>query len=183
MPSRDAQCNTEESPLLPRTLTYKLVIIPQVRGRSAGTVVSKLSTPKSAAKSAEVLVPKEYDVIEEVINLLGRMESDRLSTQDALVKERERVQKLRDEIDAQAYKRMHDLPLAVQRGKYSHVLNFLQGDEYFSSFLTTFHLLINIHVIMHSQVTCGRSVEIARGECIKRPYYDNVNKKESKKLK
>lgn len=70
------------------------------------------------AKSAEVHVPKEYDVIEEVISLLGRMESDRISTQDALVKERERVQKLRDEIDAQAYKRMHDLPLAVQRGKY-----------------------------------------------------------------
>ena len=66
-----------------------------------------------------MLVPKEYDVIEEVINLLGRMESDRLSTQDTLVKERERVQKLRDQIDTQAYKRMHDLPLAVQRGKYS----------------------------------------------------------------
>ena len=103
-----------------KSLTYRLVIILQVRGRSAGTVASKLSTPKSAAKSVEVLVPKEYDVIEEVINLLGRMESDRLSTQDALVKERERVQKLRDEIDAQAYKRMHDLPLAVQRGKYMY---------------------------------------------------------------
>lgn len=87
----------------------------KVRGRSAGTAISKLSTPKSAAKSAEMPNPKEHDVIEEVINLLGRMESDRLSTQDALVKERERVQKLRDEIDMQAYKRMHDLPLAVQR--------------------------------------------------------------------
>lgn len=96
-------------------LTYKVIIL-KVRGRSAGTVISKLSTPKSAAKTAEV-VPKEYDVIEEVITLLGRMESDRLSTQDALVKERERVQNLRDEIDAQAYKRMHDLPLAVQRGE------------------------------------------------------------------
>ncbi|XP_020616099.1 coiled-coil domain-containing protein 178-like [Orbicella faveolata] len=87
----------------------------EIRGRSARTVISKLSTPKSAPKSAEMPVPKEYDVIEEVISLLGRMESDRLSTQDALVKERERVQKLRDEIDTQAYKRMHDLPLAVQR--------------------------------------------------------------------
>ena len=67
-------------------------------------------------KSSEVL-PKGYDVIEEVITLLGRMESDGLSTQDALVKERERVQSLRDDIDAQAYKRMYDLPLAVQRGK------------------------------------------------------------------
>ncbi|KAL9979922.1 hypothetical protein ACROYT_G008441 [Oculina patagonica] len=86
----------------------------EIRGRSAGTVISKLSTPKSAAKTSEV-VPKEYDVIEDVITLLGRMESDRLSTQDALVKERERVQSLRDEIDTQAYKRMHDLPLAVQK--------------------------------------------------------------------
>lgn len=137
------------------SLTYELVFIPQVRGRSAGTVVSKLSTPKSAAKSAEVLVPKEYDVIEEVINLLGRMESDRLSTQDALVKERERVQKLRDEIDAQAYKRMHDLPLAVQRGKYCHVLNFLQGDEYFSSFLNNFSFT-HKYTCNHAQVTCGR---------------------------
>lgn len=77
--------------------------------------MSKVSTTKSI-KTSEVL-PKGYDVIEEVITLLGRMESDRLSTQDALVKERERVQSLRDEIDAQAYKRMHDLPLAVQRGK------------------------------------------------------------------
>lgn len=75
-----------------------------------------MSTPKSAAKTADI-VPKEYEVIEEVITLLGRMESDRLSTQDTLVNERERVQRLRDEIDAQAYKRMHDLPLAVQRGK------------------------------------------------------------------
>lgn len=87
----------------------------QVRGRSAGTVISKVSTPKSV-KTTEVL-PKGYDVIEEVITLLGRMESDRLSTQDALVNERERVQFLRNEIDAQAYKRMYDLPLAVQRGK------------------------------------------------------------------
>ncbi|RMX48295.1 hypothetical protein pdam_00014726 [Pocillopora damicornis] len=84
----------------------------EVRGRSAGTVMSKVSTPKSAAGE---IVPKEYDLIEEVITLLGRMESDRLSTQDGLVKERERVQFLRNEIDAQAYKRMHDLPLAVQR--------------------------------------------------------------------
>ena len=76
-----------------------------------------MSTPKTI-KTAEVL-PKGYDVIEEVITLLGRMESDRLSTQDALVKERERVQFLRNEIDTLAYKRMYDLPLAVQRGKGS----------------------------------------------------------------
>ena len=78
-----------------------------------------MSTPKTI-KTAEVL-PKGYDVIEEVITLLGRMESDRLSTQDALVKERERVQFLRNEIDTLAYKRMYDLPLAVQRGKGSYL--------------------------------------------------------------
>ena len=115
------------------TYTCKPLIIPQVRGRSAGIAISKLSTPKSAAKSAEMPGPKEYDVIEEVINLLGRMESDRISTQDALVKERERVQKLRDEIDMQAYKRMHDLPLAVQRGKYIYMYlycTFYKGNEH-----------------------------------------------------
>ena len=97
-----------------RKLHISQCFVLQVRGRSAGTVMSKVSTPKSAAGE---IVPKEYDLIEEVITLLGRMESDRLSTQDGLVKERERVQFLRNEIDAQAYKRMHDLPLAVQRGK------------------------------------------------------------------
>lgn len=85
--------------------------------------MSKVSTPKSATGE---IVPKEYDVIEEVITLLGRMESDRLSTQDGLVKERERVQFLRNEIDAQAYKRMHDLPLAVQRGKQKRIHEHLR---------------------------------------------------------
>lgn len=62
-------------------------------------------------------LPKEYDVIEEVISLLGRMESDRVTTEETLAKEKERVQSLRDEIDSKANKRMHDLPLAVQRGE------------------------------------------------------------------
>lgn len=132
----------------------KAPYVPQIRGRSARTVISKLSTPKSAPKSAEMPVPKEYDVIEEVISLLGRMESDRLSTQDALVKERERVQKLRDEIDTQAYKRMHDLPLAVQRGK---------GNGYFPHCdLPTFHLQV--------RVTHERSVEITSVQGSEKPY-------------
>ena len=66
------------------------------------------------------------------------MESDRLSTQDALVKERERVQKLRDEIDAQAYKRMHDLPLAVQRGK---------GNGYLPRCYCTYQLFMYMYVL------------------------------------
>ena len=101
-------------------------------------------------------VSKEYDVIEEVISLLGRMESDRLSTQDSLVKERERVQKLRDEIDAQAYKRMHDLPLAVQRGKGNGYLSYWD--------LPTFHV--------HVRVIHGKSVEksLINYYCVKGKY-------------
>lgn len=83
----------------------------EVRGRSAGTIISKVSTAKTMRTSPT----KGYDIIEEVITLLGRMESDRLSTQEALAIEQQRVQSLRDEIDSKAYKRMHDLPLAVQR--------------------------------------------------------------------
>ncbi|KAK2574373.1 Coiled-coil domain-containing protein 178 [Acropora cervicornis] len=85
----------------------------EVRGRSAGTVISKASTVRTV-KIYEGL-PKEYDVIEEVISLLGRMESDRVTTEETLAKEKERVQSLRDEIDSKAKKRLHDLPLAVQR--------------------------------------------------------------------
>ena len=87
----------------------------QVRGRSAGTVISKASTVRTV-KIYEGL-PKEYNVIEEVISLLGRMESDRVTTEETLAKEKERVQTLRDEIDSKAKKRLHDLPLAVQRGE------------------------------------------------------------------
>lgn len=85
----------------------------EVRGRSAGTVISKASTVRTV-KIYEGL-PKEYNVIEEVIYLLGRMESDRVTTEETLAKEKERVQSLRDEIDSKAKKRLHDLPLAVQR--------------------------------------------------------------------
>lgn len=45
------------------------------------------------------------------------MECDRIATQEALIKERERVLFLRNEIDTLAYKRMYDLPLAVQKGR------------------------------------------------------------------
>ena len=57
-----------------------------------------------------------YDVVEEVIRLLGRMEEDRLSTQEMLVTERQRVNHLRSQIDDLAFKRLLDLPAAVQKG-------------------------------------------------------------------
>ena len=49
------------------------------------------------------------------------MECDRIATQEALIKERERVLFLRNEIDTLAYKRMYDLPLAVQKGRSKKV--------------------------------------------------------------
>ena len=49
------------------------------------------------------------------------MECDRTATQEALIKERERVLFLRNEIDTLAYKRMYDLPLAVQKGRSKKV--------------------------------------------------------------
>ena len=59
-----------------------------------------------------------YAILDEVLSLLSRMESDRLTTEQALAKERDRVLHLGNEIDRHAYKRMQDLPVAVQRGTY-----------------------------------------------------------------
>ena len=64
-----------------------------------------------------------YGIVEEVVTLLGRMESDRVLTSQALTNEKERVKFLEDEIDRHAYKRMHDLPLAVQIGQRHSCLN------------------------------------------------------------
>ena len=52
------------------------------------------------------------------------MECDRIATQEALIKERERVLFLRNEIDTLAYKRMYDLPLAVQKGRSKNMFLF-----------------------------------------------------------
>ena len=57
-----------------------------------------------------------YDVVEEVIRLLGRMEDDRLTTQKMLANERQRVNSLRSLIDGLAFQRLTDLPSAVQKG-------------------------------------------------------------------
>ena len=57
------------------------------------------------------------DVIEEVMTLLARLENDRLETEEALVREKERVIRLGAKIDHFCTQRMVDLPAAVQRGK------------------------------------------------------------------
>ena len=59
-----------------------------------------------------------FDVVEEVMRLMARMEDDRLSTQQMLINERQRVNHLRSQIDQLAFKRLMDLPAAVQKGMY-----------------------------------------------------------------
>ncbi|CAB3981261.1 Hypothetical predicted protein [Paramuricea clavata] len=56
-----------------------------------------------------------FDVVEEVVRLMARMEDDRLSTQQMLINERQRVNHLRSQIDQLAFKRLMDLPAAVQK--------------------------------------------------------------------
>ena len=57
-----------------------------------------------------------YDYVDEVMKLLKRMEDDRLCAQQMLVNERQRVSHLRSQIDEFAFKRLLELPIAVQRG-------------------------------------------------------------------
>lgn len=56
------------------------------------------------------------DVVEEVIRLMVRLEDDKLSTQEMLMKEVKRLKHLRSQIDHLAFKRLVDLPAAVQKG-------------------------------------------------------------------
>ena len=74
------------------------------------------STVQSVEKQHSSRQHVGYDVVEEVIRLLARMEDDRLSTQEMLVNERNRVNKLRSLIDGLAFQRLTDLPSAVQKG-------------------------------------------------------------------
>ena len=57
------------------------------------------------------------EVIDEVFNLLGRMEADRTDTCTLYDKEQKRVDWLQGRIDKLAAKRMHELPKVVQNGK------------------------------------------------------------------
>lgn len=61
------------------------------------------------------------DVIDEVVTLLGRLESDRQDTESLLEKEKKRVVWLQGKIDTLAHKRLVELPKAVQKGKRSYL--------------------------------------------------------------
>lgn len=61
------------------------------------------------------------DVIDEVVTLLGRLESDRQDTESLLEKEKKRVVWLQGKIDTLAHKRLVELPKAVQKGRRSYL--------------------------------------------------------------
>ena len=75
--------------------------------------------PSSAGDLGEIPFLGADEVIEEVITLLAKLETDRQETLSKLKNERDRVIILGEKIDALAIKRMYDLPEAVQKGEYS----------------------------------------------------------------
>ena len=79
---------------------------------SSGVIKSRSSTRRQHS----VCQNEGFSVVEEVIRLLGRMEDDRLSTQKILLHEKQRVNNLQSQIDHLAFKRLVDLPDAVQKG-------------------------------------------------------------------
>eukprot|EP00794_Sanderia_malayensis_P004758 gene4758-5384_t len=54
-------------------------------------------------------------VIRETLLLLGRLETDRVNTVQSLAEQKERVQQLKAKIDEYSHRRMHFLPIAVQK--------------------------------------------------------------------
>ena len=55
-------------------------------------------------------------VIKDTLLLLGRLETDRVNTGQSLVLQKQRVKQLRAKIDEYAHRRLHFLPIAVQKG-------------------------------------------------------------------
>ena len=79
------------------------------------TVTPRLSSAKSEDQVEPELLPG-HDITDEVLTLLGRLETDRVNTEQMLKNERERVKQLGNSIDQLACRRMQELPNAVQRG-------------------------------------------------------------------
>lgn len=105
-------------------VTVSLCIFLQNSRIKSSSTLEKTDTPRytstvqSVKKQDSARQHVGYDVVEEVIRLLGRMEDDRLSTQQMLVNERQRVNNLRSLIDGLAFQRLTDLPSAVQKGTH-----------------------------------------------------------------
>ena len=65
----------------------------------------------------------EEEVLEEVLVLLARLDRERLRLINLCEREQEIREKLKENIDQWRLKRLHDLPLAVQKGFSSLRIN------------------------------------------------------------
>lgn len=59
---------------------------------------------------------QQIAILQNVKALLNRLDEQCVKTKEQLLKERERTGNLQAQIDAHAYRRIHALPMAVQRG-------------------------------------------------------------------
>ena len=88
----------------------------QVRGTTAGTPRTQSFTPKPPLAESTDEQVSGAGITDEVLTLLGRLETDRVNTEQNLQKEKERVHQLGMTIDKHAFRRMQELPVSVQRG-------------------------------------------------------------------
>ena len=119
-------------------------------------MLDRPDTTQSSEKANSAVSHLGYDLVEEIVRLFGRMEDDRLVTQKMLSSERKKVERLRTKIDQLAFKRLVELPVAIQTGMNKSfkilgaVLNVL-GVQYVSySLKICFDKLniIYIHVVI-----------------------------------
>ena len=68
------------------------------------------------------------EAIDEVLTLLARLENDRQETELALQREKDKVVRLNNKIDAHCTRRMQELPAVVQKGRVFK-LTYLQQCE------------------------------------------------------
>ncbi|XP_071952787.1 coiled-coil domain-containing protein 178-like [Antedon mediterranea] len=78
------------------------------------TSISETKAAENIDEESEIPNLGAEPVIDEVVTLLGRLESDRVDTEKALSKEKQRVVWLQERIDKLANQRMQELPKAVQ---------------------------------------------------------------------
>ena len=57
-------------------------------------------------------------VVRDTLLLLGRLETDRVNTSQSLAMQKQRVIMLKTRIDNYAHRRMHFMPIAVQKGSF-----------------------------------------------------------------
>lgn len=82
----------------------------------------RLTTPLD---NKEGLYPRQLEeyhpheiVIDRVLQLVSRLETDRSEMEKLLEQERNRTRSLHEKIDWHAYRRIQELPKAVQKGQY-----------------------------------------------------------------